>query len=165
MKKNIRHIIVVVLSLLLCSTVSALASQTQPQMFLQTESPKPLSETVKAFKEEVEAGGWSILNVTNMAGILSEKGYTLSPVLIFDVCSGKYSAQILAKDEHRIVTPLMPCRVSIYQTRPGKVIIARLNAKSMAPMFSGDLAEIMIKSAAELEVIIEKAISRLSKAK
>lgn len=161
MNRRIRNIIAMVL--LLCSGVSVPVIQAQTQMFLQTASPKSLSETVKAFKEEVAAGGWSILNVTNMAGILSEKGYTLSPILIFDVCSGKYSAQILAKDEHRFVTPLMPCRTSIYQTSQGKVIIARLNAKSMAPMLSAELAEIMTRSGGELEVIIEKTISRLSK--
>jgi len=155
----------IVMGLLLCFSVSVSANQTHPQMFLQTESPKSLSETVKAFKEEVITGGWSILNVTNMAGILSEKGYTLSPVLIFDVCSGKYSAQILSRDEHRFVTPLMPCRVSIYQTQQGKVIIARLNAKSMAPMFSPELADTMTRSGGEIEVIIDKTISRLKKAK
>ncbi len=143
----------------------ALLSHAQPQMFLQTQSPKSLPDTVKAFKEEVAAGGWSILNVTNMAGVLSEKGYTISPVLMFDLCSGKFSAQILTKDEHRLVTPLMPCRVSIYQTAQGIVIIARLNAKRVAPMFSPELAEIMLKSSSEGEVIIEKTISRLSKVK
>ncbi len=163
MDQTIRKIAVMVLTL--CLGVSVSVSQAQTQMFLQTGSPKSLPDTVKAFKEEVTAGGWSILNITNMAGILSEKGYTLSPVLIFDVCSGKYSAQILAKDEHRFVTPLMPCRVSIYQTAQGKVFISRLNAKSMAPMFSAELADIMMKSSTEVEVIIEKTISRLSKAK
>lgn len=157
---------VFVMALLFSFSFNILASQDQPQMFLETESPKSFPETVKTFKKEVNAtAGWSILNITNMAGILSEKGYTTAPVLIFDLCSGKYSAQILAKDEYRVVTPLMPCRISIYQTSKGKVIIARLNAKSMAPMFDQGLAEIMMKSGAELEVIIKKTISRLQKAK
>jgi uncharacterized protein (DUF302 family) len=141
--------------------LNAQASQDQPQMFLQSESPKSLPKTVEIFKQEVAAAGWSILNVTNMAGILSEKGYTVSPVLIFDVCSGKYSSQILAKDEYRFVTPLMPCRMSIYQTKNGKVIIARLNAGGMAQMFDGELAIIMKKSSDALEEIIQKTISRL----
>jgi signal-transduction protein with cAMP-binding, CBS, and nucleotidyltransferase domain len=34
---------------------------------------KSLPKIVKIFKQEVTAAGWSILNVTNMAGILSEK--------------------------------------------------------------------------------------------
>lgn len=72
-----KKIIIIATVLLLCSGISALANQAQPQMFLQTESPKPLSETVKVFKEEVAPGGWSILNMTNMAGILSEKGFMM----------------------------------------------------------------------------------------
>jgi uncharacterized protein (DUF302 family) len=137
-------------------------SSSHVQMFLQTESPKGLSETVEVFKEEVAGAGWSILNMNNMAGILSEKGYTISPVLIFDVCSGKYSARILAEDEYRFVTPLMPCRVSIYQTSQGKVVIARLNPKGFGPMLSDELAEIMMQSSMEIEDIIEKTISRLT---
>jgi len=163
MKKIMRNILVVVF--ILWSSVCALADQSKPQMFLQTESPTSLSETIKVFREEIAAGGWSILNATNMAGILSEKGYTISPIMIFDVCSGRYSANILAKDENRFVTPLMPCRISIYQTSEGKVIIARLNAKSMTPMFSLELADTMTKSDGEIEVIIEKTISRLKQAK
>jgi uncharacterized protein (DUF302 family) len=163
MEKVMRSLFIVVF--ILCSGVYALADQSKPQMFLQSESPKSLSETIKVFREEVAAGGWSILNVTNMAGVLSERGYTVSPVLIFDVCSGKYSANILAKDENRFVTPLMPCRIGIYQTSQGKVVIARLNAKSMAPMFSPELAETMIRSGDEIEVIIGKTISRLKTGK
>ena len=165
MKLQTRHFLSMAFLLVLIFGLSAQASQDQPQMFLQTESPKSLPKTVKIFKQEVTAAGWSILNVTNMAGILSEKGYTISPVLIFDVCSGKYSSQILAKDEYRFVTPLMPCRMSIYQTSKGKVIIARLNAKGMAPMFDGGLAKIMMKSSDELEEIIKKTISLLNEYK
>lgn len=59
----------------------------------------------------------------------------------------------------------MPCRLSIYQDSKGKVFIARLNAQGMAPMLGDELAEIMTKSAAEVEAIIQKTISRLSKGK
>lgn len=158
-----KNLLGLVFMLLLGVASSAHANQGQAQMFLQTVSPASLPETVKVFREEVAAAGWSILNTTNMAGILSTKGHTLAPVLILDVCSGKYSARILAKDEYRFVTPLMPCRMSIYQTSKGQVIIARLNAQSMAPMFQGELGEIMSKSGAELEQIISKTVARLAK--
>lgn len=80
-------IIMISIALLLVLSINASAGEVKPQMqmFLVSESPKPLAETVKVFKEEVVAGGWSILNITNMAGILSEKGFTLHPVLIFDI--------------------------------------------------------------------------------
>ncbi|MEN2981474.1 MAG: DUF302 domain-containing protein [Thermus sp.] len=135
-------------------------AQGQPQMVLVTESPKPFAQTVEAFKAEVKAAGWSILNYHNMAGILSEKGYTLQPILIFDVCSGRYSARILAKDEYRFISAFMPCRVSIYQTSGGKVFIARMNAAAFAPMLPKEVAEVMAASSQEIEAIIAKVVGR-----
>ena len=159
-----KYLVKLMIAMAIIYTPALMASETeQPQMFLLSESPKGFKETVKVFKEEVKKGEWSILNTTNLSGILSAKGFTLHPVLILDVCSGKYSAKILEKDEYRHVTPLMPCRTSIYKTSKGKVIIARLNAKAMAPMFEPGLAQIMLTSSDEIEKIISNTISRLSK--
>jgi len=55
----------------------------------------------------------------------------------------------------------MPCRVSIYQTAKGEVIISRLNARGMAPMFGEELAGIMMKSGDGIETIIKETILRL----
>ena len=62
MKKTLTVIAVLVLTAFL-SPFSATASELpQPQMFLQSESPEGFAKTVKIFKEEIKAGGWSILN-------------------------------------------------------------------------------------------------------
>lgn len=149
-----------VLLALIVAVLGFALAQGQPPMLLVTESPKPFAQTVEAFKTEVKAAGWSILNYHNMAGVLSEKGYTLHPVLIFDVCSGRYSARILAKDEYRSISALMPCRVSIYQTSDGKVFISRMNAAAFAPMMPQEVAEIMTASAKEIEAIIAKVVAK-----
>lgn len=86
------------------------AKQPMPALFLEDNSPKPLVPTTEAFREAVNAAGWSVLGVTNMAGILSERGFTLHPVLVFDACSGKYSADLLSKDETRFVSSMIPCQ-------------------------------------------------------
>lgn len=133
-----------------------------PAMFLEDTSPKALVPTVEAFKEAVKAGGWSILGVTNMAGILSERGFTLHPVLVFDACSGKYSSELLARDETRFVASMIPCRVAIYQTSTGKVIISRMNSVAMSSMVGHPAAAAVIKkSGEEMEQIIQATIKRL----
>lgn len=136
----------------------AQSGQQQMQPLLVTEVKKPFGTVIETFRSEVRAAGWSILNTHNMAGVLSEKGYTVQPVLIFDLCSGKYSAQILAKDEFRYISAFMPCRISIYQTSDGKVFISRMNASAFAPMMPKELAEVMVKSSAEIEAVIAKVI-------
>jgi uncharacterized protein (DUF302 family) len=133
----------------------------QPPLFLEDTSQKALVPTVEAFKDSVKAGGWSILGVTNMAGILSERGYTLHPVLVFDACSGKYSSELLARDETRFVASMIPCRVAIYQTSTGKVIISRMNSIAMADMVVGAVGNVIKKSGEEMEQIIKETLERL----
>ena len=160
--RQLKSTLAIVFFLLIALSNPVSAQDGRMQMFTETTSPSGLSETVKKFKEEVTANGWSILNMTNMAGILSERGFTVAPVLIFDVCSGKYSAAILSKDEFRFVTPIMPCRVSIYQTSTGKVVIGRMNAKAFAPMFEKELADVILQSANDVERIIEDVVKKLA---
>lgn len=133
-----------------------------PALFLEDTSPKPLVPTVKAFEETVKANGWSILGVTNMAGILSERGFTIAPVLVFDACSGKYSADLLGKDETRFVASMIPCRVAIYQTSTGKVVISRMNSIAMADMVGGHAGSVIRKSGEEMEQIIRATLKKLA---
>ena len=129
-----------------------------PPMVQVVESPKSFAETVDAFRLEVEAAGWSLLNETNMAGVLSERGYTIEPVIIFDACSGRYSAQILGEDEARPMSAFMPCRVSIYQTSDESVFIARVNSGAFTEMMDPMVADVMAASDAEIAEIIEATI-------
>lgn len=129
-----------------------------PQMVQVVPSSKSFAQTLAAFRAEVAAAGWSILNENNMAGVLSARGYTLDPVMIFDVCSGKYSAQILGDDVARPMSAFMPCRVSIYQTSDGKVYITRMNTEAFAQMLDPMVAEVMLQSDAEISAIIDAAV-------
>lgn len=90
-----------------------------------------------------------------MAGILSTEGYTLHPAVVIDVCSGKYSTRLLTKNEHCHVVSMIPCRVAVYQTSTGRVVISRMNTEMFAGMMSGEVAEVMRMSGSEMEAIIK----------
>ena len=120
-----------------------------------------LFRSVKSFKAEVKAAGWGILTEHNMAGILSTKGYTLHPMLVIEACSGKYSAKLLENDDTRYVASMIPCRVAIYQTSTGKVIINRMNSAMFAGMMDGLVAEVILESGADMEAIIARTLAKL----
>ncbi|WP_018953617.1 DUF302 domain-containing protein [Thioalkalivibrio sulfidiphilus] len=130
----------------------------QPQLVQVVKSNKSFPDTLQAFKEEVSKAGWSLLNSNNMAGVLSERGFTLDPVVILDVCSGKYSARILGNDEYRPISAFMPCRVSIYQTSTGDVFIARMNTGAFVQMMPPEVAEVMEASDGEIAEIIARTV-------
>lgn len=126
----------------------------QPNMVHVIQSKKSFPETLKVFQEKVSKAGWSVLTVNNMAGVLSERGFTLHPVVILDVCSGSYSARILSNDNYRPMSAFMPCRVSIYQTSDGKVYIARMNTNAFLKMMPPEVAEVMLASDEEIAKVI-----------
>ncbi|MCK9230413.1 MAG: DUF302 domain-containing protein [Syntrophales bacterium] len=130
----------------------------QPQLVQVIQSQKSFAETLRTFKEEVAKAGWSVLNANNMAGVLSERGFTLHPVVILDVCSGKYSARILSRDEYRPISAFMPCRVSIYQTSDGSVFVARMNTNAFVHLMPPEASEVMSASDEEIDRIISAAI-------
>ena len=134
------------------------AAGEMPEMVVLTQSPHSFAETVDAFRAAVAEGGWSLLNENNMAGVLSARGYTLDPVIIFDVCSGRYSAQILGHDEARPMSAFMPCRVSVYKTSEGEVFFARMNTAAFAAMLDPMVAEVMTASDAEISEIIDSVV-------
>jgi len=133
------------------------AEDEQPQLVQVVQSSKSFSETLTAFREEAGKAGWSILNENNMAGVLSERGFTLDPVVILDVCSGQYSARILGKDDYRPISAFMPCRVSIYKTSDGKVFVARMNTTAFVDMMPPEVAQVMSSSDQEVDEIITRA--------
>ncbi|WP_420806142.1 DUF302 domain-containing protein [Chitinivibrio alkaliphilus] len=139
------------------ATVFAHDHGQQPDPVIVQPSERGFAETVSAFKDEVSQAGWSVLNVNNMAGVLSSRGYTMQPVVIIDVCSGQYSARILSEDAYRPVSAFMPCRVSIYKTADGTVFFSRMNAGAFGSMMDPEVAEVMEQSDAEISEIIDRA--------
>ncbi|WP_290638089.1 DUF302 domain-containing protein [Aquisalimonas sp.] len=131
----------------------------QPEMAKVTPSPMSFPDTVEAFEAQAKEAGWSVLNKNYMSGVLSERGFTLDPVVIIDVCSGEYSARILEEDEFRPVSAFMPCRVSIYQDSQGDVFISRMNVSAFLPMMPDEVAEVMELSSNEVEAIIEQTVA------
>lgn len=136
------------------------AAPSSKSMFMETESPFGYSETVEAMKAEFSAAGWSVLATHELHTVLAKKGHQVQPVAIMEACSGKYSVKLLKKDDTRYISSMMPCRVSIYQTSTGKVIISRMNSPQMASMMDPEVAEVMNQASAGMESVIAKVLAK-----
>lgn len=114
--------------------------------------------TVEQFEQNVHDAGWSILTVHDMQETLRGHGHEVLSVKIFELCSARYSAEILKLDDERIVSPLMPCRVAIYEKSNGNTYIARMNSELMARPFGGVIKRVMQVAAVETEDVIRQMI-------
>ncbi len=114
--------------------------------------------TVEQFEQKVRNAGWSILIVHDMQDTLRGHGHDVKSVKIFELCSARYSAEILKRDDERIVAPLMPCRVAIYEKSDGATYISRMNSELMAQPFGGVIKDVMKVAAVEIENVIQHVI-------
>lgn len=130
------------------------ASAMQMQMILENQSKYDFDATVALLKENIAANGWSVVGEFDYKAILADKGFEINNIKILAVCSGKYSAAILELDDERMVSPLMPCRLAVYDKSDGNTYIARLNSGAVAQPFGGVIAETMQAVALDIEAIV-----------
>jgi len=125
------------------------------KMFLETLSPFDFRSTVELLSKEIENKSWKISNVYDLQKTLNQHGKDVLPVKVFSLCHPNHSSRILEKDSERIISSMMPCRVSIYEKADGKTYISRMNSSMVAAGFGGIAEEVMTESANEVEEIIE----------
>jgi len=135
--------------------VLVVANQAPKLMIVEDASRYDFATTVEKFEQAVKDAGWSIPKVHDMQATLKGFGHEIDNVTIFDLCSSKYSAVILAKDEGKIVAPMMPCRVAMYTKSDGKTYIARMNSALVAKLYGGLINEVMEKAYLETEAIVK----------
>ena len=158
---NTKTLIVALTSFVLGLAAAAVLLWTQAPslMMLQDESPHGFEETVAIFREAAADAGWSVLNHTDMQAVVANHGADVPGVTVFDLCSSRYSIEILERDDERIVTPMMPCRVSVYETSNGTTYVARMNSGLVARLFGGVINDVMQKASAETEAFIRSVVN------
>jgi uncharacterized protein (DUF302 family) len=120
-------------------------------MFNETPSPFGMEETVARIQHNVQAtgNGWSLSGLRNPARAVQSDGGNVLPVMMVEACSTQYSAPILKDDATRILSILMPCKITVYKKNDGKVYVGTMNAGLMGKLFGPTVSEIMTKVAAD----------------
>ncbi len=135
-------------------------------MFLECESNYGFEETVEKLTTEIEKKSWHISAIHDLQQTLKMNGKEVLPVKVFELCHPKFAAEILRKDDERVISSMMPCRVSVYQKSNGKTYLSRMNTSAFAKSFGGVIEHVMIDSSREVEemirpVLLEKSVVHL----
>ena len=133
-------------------------TQNNEQMFLENESKYNFAETVEKLTAEIEKKTWKVIVVHDLQETLKKNGTDVLPIKVFALCHPKHSSKILLKDDERIISSLMPCRVSVYEKSNGKSYISRMNTGVLAKSFGGIVEEVMVASSNEVEEILSSLI-------
>ena len=122
-------------------------------MMVESHSTLGFDETVQAIQDNAEEQDWVVPNVMRLDKSIAKHGYEVLPVAVIELCSPGLAAAVLAEDDARIVSALMPCRVAVYEKSNGDVILSRMNTAMMSKMFGGVVTEVMSEATAQTEQI------------
>ena len=129
-------------------------------MLHENESLYSFEETDIKLKEEVTANDWKLLHVHDLQQKMIQNGYDVIESKVYDLCKPAYSGERLKKDDERIVSTLMPCRVAVYKKSDGKTYVSRMNSGLMAKPMKGIIPGIMKKATDDVEKILNPIIKK-----
>ena len=122
-------------------------------MMVENKSKLSFDATVQAIKDNAAKEHWVIPGVKRLDKSLAKDGHEVLPVAIIELCKPELAVKILSKDNERMVSSMMPCRVSVYKKSNGDVIISRMNTALMSKLFGGLVTEVMSDATAQTERI------------
>ncbi len=139
--------------------MNSIPTSAEPEeMFFESQSKYDFDKTIEKLKAEVEKNKWKLTAIHDLQQTMKTYGKEVLPVKVFAVCHPEQSSKILAKDNERIVSCMMPCRISVYEKSDGKTYISRINPGPMAKSYGGIVEQVMKDSADEIEIILSDII-------
>jgi len=116
-----------------------------PSMMLSEQlSPYSVNETVEKITTNAKAENWVISGIQPLHhSIKKHGGGNLAPVVLINLCQADHAFKILKEDASKVISVMMPCTISVYQKKDGRVYIGTMNAGLLGTMFGGTVAEVM----------------------
>ena len=128
------------------------------QMIIEQVSPYDVATTVEKLIEASAKNEWQNPAVHNLQQSLAKSGKEVRPVQVIEICKPEYSGLMLEKSDERIVSIMMPCRISVYEKEDGKTYVALLNTSAMSAGMPATIAEAMQGAADETFDIVKSVI-------
>ena len=128
------------------------------KLFMVDQSKHEFIETIDRIEELAKEKGWNISHMYNLQATMQKHNLEVQPIVIMSLCKPQIAYPILSNDSERPSSVMMPCRVSIYQTKDGKVMISRMNTDLMSGMLDGITKGSMVTAGVEIENLLKQVI-------
>ena len=127
-------------------------------MINENISKLSFDETVETIKSTAAEKGWKVPTVHYIDKSVKNAGYDVLPVAVIELCHPEHAGRVIENDDGRVVTSMMPCRVSVYQREDGKVVVSRMNTGMVSKMFGGMVSEVMAEATQDTEAILQTVL-------
>ncbi len=126
------------------------------KVVLEKKSRFDFSKTVEFLVAEAEKNGWTIPAVHDLQQSLAKSGKKVKPVKVVELCKPEYSGQMLELNDERIISVMMPCRISVYEKEDGQAYIGLMNTSGITSGLPPVIARVMKQASGETLEIVTK---------
>lgn len=134
-----------------------------PSIVVEQTIQHDYNKALDIVRQQLKEDGWKLIAEINLGTRLAKKGVEVpGGLVIFKLTSGKNAVPLLAADETRYVSAMMPCGLSVYGKQDGTVVISRMNFEMMSAMLEPKVAKVMTKSIAKLNKTVESAMAKMA---
>jgi uncharacterized protein (DUF302 family) len=127
-------------------------------VLIENQSQAGFAETVELLSKTILDKGWKITATHDLQETMKKNGKEVLPVKVIELCNPIHAYQILSKDGDRDVSPMLPCRISVYEKSDGKTYISRMNAPEFAGMIGGEAAKTIVQAFDDTEEMLKELI-------
>ena len=128
------------------------------KFIIEQVSPFDVPTTVEKLIKAADKRKWQNPAVHNLQQSLAKSGKEVRPVQVIELCKPEYSGRMLEKSDERIVSIMMPCRISVYEKEDGKTYVALMNTSEMSAGMPASIAEPMQGASDETFEIVKTVI-------
>jgi uncharacterized protein (DUF302 family) len=129
------------------------------QPIFEKESLFGFNETVEILVTAATDREWMNPATHDLQNSLAKAGKSVRPVKVIEICKPEYSGVMLEKSDERIVSVMMPCRISVYEKLDGKIYVSTINSKMLTSGMPDSIRGTMLAAADEVEEIV-RAVAR-----
>ena len=129
------------------------------QMIIEKVSPWDFEKTVELLTKAAADKNWNIPATHDLQQSLAKAGKAVNSVKVLEVCKPEYSGKMLEKNDERIVSVMMPCRISIYLKEDGKTYVALINGAGLVAGMPETVRKVMTAAADEVNEIVDSVVS------
>jgi uncharacterized protein (DUF302 family) len=126
------------------------------QIVVEHKSRFGFDKTVDMLIADAEKREWKVPFVHDLQQSLAKSGKTVRPVKVIEICKPQYSGQMLELNDERIISVMMPCRISVYEKEDGLTYVSLINAGEMASGLPAVIARVMKEASDETFEIVKK---------
>jgi uncharacterized protein (DUF302 family) len=128
------------------------------QMIIEKVSPCDFEKTVQLLTDAAVKKNWNIPATHDLQQSLAKAGKAVNSVKVLEVCKPEYSGKMLEKNDERIVSVMMPCRISVYLKEDGRTYIAMINGTALVAGMPESVREVMTAAADEVNEIVDSVV-------